>query len=158
MAETATTTLRIRELSLRRYAERFDHPRVSIAGTRTTLELGRELFSPDVPPNAPPAVVVAGTREFGGYASFELPEAIRTPGTTDDSEREQLRRAAEELVRMLSSLCLCGRFPGDCDCCAACNGLAFVHDEDGGKPRNCWKCAGMGYVPREIRDDVDEDD
>ena len=144
--------MRIRELALRRYTERFDHPRVTFAGRRAVLELKRELFWPDAPENSPPAVVVEGQRAFGGYADFELPEAIRTPGASNEGEQRELFRASEQLVVMLSSLCLCGRFPGDCDCCQACKGLAFIRSEEG-SVSNCWKCAGMGYVPREIRDE-----
>jgi len=153
-----TTTFRIRELALRRYAERFDHPRVKLAGSRAVLELARELFSPEAATGAPPAAVVEGTREFGGYASFDLPSAIHLPGARDEAERAELLRASEQLVQMLSALCLCGRFPGDCDCCASCKGLAFVRDQEDGPTRSCWKCAGMGYIPREIRDDPDDDD
>jgi hypothetical protein len=144
--------LKIRELALRRYAERFDHPRVTLAGTTTTLELARELFSPDVPPGAPPAAVVEGRREFGGISTFELPQAIRVPTATDEAERHALSRASGQLVEMLAALCLCGRFPGDCDCCGACQGLGFVHP-DGAEASTCWRCAGMGYVPRELRDE-----
>ena len=67
-------------------------------------------------------------------------------------DRKDLTRASEHLVEMLAALCLCGRFPGDCDCCPACKGLAFTKEESG-RSSNCWKCAGMGYVPRGIRDD-----
>lgn len=148
--------MRIRELSLRRYAERFDHPRVKLVGSTALLELARDLFlPPDVPPSSAPAAVVQGKREFGGYASFELPDAIATPGAASDAERGDLRRASEQLVEMLTALCLCGRFPGDCDCCPWCKGLAFVKDEHD-KPATCWKCAGMGYIPRDIRDDDPE--
>lgn len=144
--------MRIRELALRRYAERFDHPRVRLVGSTARLELTQDLFSPDAPPSAPPAAVVEGKREFGGFASFELPEAIQTPGATGETERTGLERASEQLVEMLSALCLCGRFPGDCDCCKTCGGLAFVKDEHQNAV-TCWKCAGMGYIPRDIRDD-----
>lgn len=109
----------IRELALRRYAERFNHPRVELIGAkaRLTLEVGARL-------------VVEGRREFGGRVWFE--------GPLEETERR--------MVELLAGLCLCGQLPDACDCCEDCEGRGFRSSEPA-----CWRCAGMGYVARELR-------
>ena len=110
--------LRMRELALRRYAERFDVPRVELVGgrARLTLEVGARM-------------VVEGQREFGGLVSFDVPP-----------EPEPRR-----MVELLTGLCICGRWPDECDCCEACGGRGHL------SPDACWQCAGMGYIARELR-------
>lgn len=122
--------VRIQERVLRRYEERCEVPEVAFRGRRVRLSIPLRLDG------LPAEVNAVGERAFGGWVSFEVPDAVQ-PGPLD--------QAAGSMVRTFARLCLCGRLPDDCDCCDACQGKGLCPAGDGSTP--CAKCAGLGYLP-----------
>lgn len=101
---------RIPVWTLQRYAERFDHPEVSVAEGRARLKLGQ-------------------ARAGGGRAYFVLGAEVAAEGTVpvalpagasvEDAVSAEGARALVDagarMVDVFSGLCECARLPADCD-------------------------------------------
>ena len=132
--------LRVSEVGLRRYAERFEPTAISFVGRKAFYTMYQEMVEVDDTPRGAAYVTIEGERQFGGYILFDEKPTPAIQGPVNAEDVQTFHLSAGYMAKILNDLCDCGCFEFECSCCPKCAAKGRVDGE------RCKDCDGRGYV------------